>query len=49
MNRPPARILAAALPLLFLGGCAMVRHYLMRPFVNHGHTRRGTPDYWAWS
>lgn len=32
-----------------IGGCAMVRHYLMRPFVSHGHTRRGTPDYWAWS
>ena len=32
-----------------IGGCAMVRHYLMRPFVDHDSIRRGTPDYWAWS
>lgn len=46
---PVIRTPRFGLNAIAIGGCAIVRHYLMRPFVSHGAARRDTPGYWAWS
>jgi predicted NBD/HSP70 family sugar kinase len=46
---PATRTPRFGLNAIAIGGCAMARHYLMRPFVSHGGRRRDTPATWAWS